>query len=63
MHKNDQENPTVPQPEGDDALFQALSQSKKQRRHKRIRTAAIIAGVLVVALVLGVTTLRRRVRE
>lgn len=63
MRKNDQEKPTVPQPEGDDALFQALSQSKKQRRRKRIRTAAIIAGVLVVALVLGVTTLRRRVRE
>ena len=63
MSKQTQDNPNVPQPEQDDALFQALSQSKKQRRRKRIRTAAIVAVVLVVALVLGVTTLRRRVRE
>lgn len=63
MSKQNQENPNTPLPEQDDALFQALRQSKKQRRRKRIRTAAIGAVVLIAALILGVTTLRRRVRE
>ena len=63
MSRQNQENPNTPLPEQDDALFQALRQSKKQRRRKRIRTAAIGAVVLIVALILGVTTLRRRVRE
>lgn len=47
----------------DDALFEALGQSKKKRRQKIIRTVVIVIAVLAVAAVVGVSYLQRSVRE
>ena len=47
----------------DDALFEALNQSKKAKKRKRIRTAGIIVAVLALILIVGVAILRRQVRE
>lgn len=44
-------------------LFDRLSQNKKKRRRKVIRTLLILVAILAVALVSGVLYLRRQVRE
>ena len=55
------QNPNVH--EKDEALFEALGKSKKQKRRKIIRTVVIIVLVLAIVLVAGVSILQRRVRE
>ena len=47
----------------DEALFQALNQSKKAKKRKLIRTIVTIVVVLAVVLVVGVSVLRRQVRQ
>ena len=47
----------------DDALFEALNQSKKAKKRKLIRTIIIIVTVLAVMLIVGVSVLRRQVRQ
>ena len=47
----------------DEELFDSLRRSKKERRKKRIRTIAIVMGVLAVVLIAAVLILRRQVRE
>lgn len=47
----------------DEELFASLRRSKKERRKKRIRTIAIVVGVLTVVLIAAVLILRRQVRE
>lgn len=47
----------------DDALFEALAKSKKKRRRKIITTVIIVVLVLVIAAVVGISYLRRSVRE
>lgn len=47
----------------DDALFEALGKSKKKKKRKIIRTVISIVLVLAIVLVVGVSMLRRRVRE
>ena len=47
----------------EDAVFEALNQSRKAKRRKLIRTIIILVTVLAVVLVAGVGILRRRVRE
>lgn len=47
----------------DDALFEALNQSKKAKKRKMIRTVVIIIVILALILVVGVTVLQRQVRE
>ena len=55
--------PTAVPPNGDDALFEALGKSRKARKRKIIRTVLIIAAVLAVGLIAGVSILRRQVRK
>ncbi len=45
----------------DDALFEALNKAKKKKRRKRWLTALIIIGIIVIALMITVTVLRRKV--
>lgn len=47
----------------DEALFEALGKSKKAKKRRLIRTVLIIVVVLAVILVVGVSVLRRQVRE
>ena len=47
----------------DDELFDSLQRSKKAKKKKRIRTIAIVVGVLAAVLVAAVLILRRQVRE
>jgi len=51
------------QSQRDDALFEALGKSKKQKKRKIIRTVLIAIGILALVLVVGISTLQRRVRE
>lgn len=68
MSKHDK---TPPQPENgmeplqnkDDALFEALGKSKKQKKRRIIRTVLIIVAVLAVVLVAGIAILQRQVRQ
>lgn len=46
-----------------DELFDKLSQDKKKRKRKLIRTVAILLVVIAVALVITVLTLRRNVEQ
>ena len=46
----------------DEELFDSLKRSKKERRKKRIRTIAIVVGVLAAVLIAAVLILRRQVR-
>lgn len=50
-------------PSKDDALFEALNKSKKKRKRKIIRTVVIIVLVLAILAVVGVSYLKRQVRE
>lgn len=47
----------------DEALFEALNQSKKAKKRKLIRTVIIIIVVLAVVLIVGVSVLQKQVRE
>ena len=47
----------------DDALFEALGKSRKQRRRRILLTVGITLLTLAVVLVVGVAALRRQVRE
>lgn len=47
----------------EDALFETLNQNKMAKKRKRIRTAVILAAGLAVILIVGVSMLRRQVRE
>ena len=47
----------------DDALFEQLGKSKKQRRRRTVRTVLIVIAVLIVAAIIGVSYLQRQVRE
>ena len=47
----------------DEELFDSLQRSKKAKKKKRIRTIAIVVGVLAAVLVAAVLILRRQVRE
>ena len=47
----------------DDALFEALGKNKKRRRRRILITVVSIVVVLAIAAVVGVSFLRRRVRE
>lgn len=47
----------------DDALFEALDKSKKEKKRRIIRTLAILILVLAGLLIVLVSTLQRRVRE
>ena len=47
----------------DDALFQVLGKNKKRKRRRIIITVVSIVLVLAIAAVVGVSFLRRRVRE
>ena len=46
-----------------DELFEALNQSQKAKKRRRIRTVVMIVAILAVALITGVSVLRRQVRE
>lgn len=61
--KNEKTTPAAGQSSADEALFEALGKSRKARKRKIIRTVAIIAVVLAVVLIVGVSFLQRRVRE
>lgn len=47
----------------DDTLFEALNQGKKRKRRRKLRNALIIIGVIVLALVLLVNHLQRKVQD
>ena len=47
----------------DEALFEALHQTKKAKKRKLIRTIIVIVVVLAVVLASGVSILRRQVRQ
>ena len=47
----------------DDALFEALGRNKKRRRRRILITVIVIVLVLAIAAVVGVSFLRRQVRE
>lgn len=47
----------------DDALFEALGKSRKQKRRKIIRTVLILILIVAIVLVSAVAILRRRVQE
>ena len=56
-------NPEVPGTEKDDALFEALGQSKKRKKRRIIITVVSILLVLAIVAVTGVSILQKRVRE
>ena len=47
----------------DDALFEALNQSRKAKKRKLVKTIVTIVAILAVVLIAGVSILRRQVRE
>lgn len=47
----------------DEALFNALNKSRKDKKRKRIVTVLIILAILATVLVVGVSILRKQVRE
>ena len=47
----------------DDALFETLSKSKKQKKRRILRTVLIIISILAMLLVVGVSHARKQVRE
>ena len=54
---------TTPNPQKDDALFEALGKNKKRKKRKIIITVVSILVILAVIAVTGVLFLQRRVRE
>ena len=53
----------TPAGQQDDALFETLGKNKKRKRRRIIITVVSIVTVLAIILVVGVSFLRRRVRE
>lgn len=51
------------EPQRDDALFEALGKSRKQKKRRRVYTVLAVVLVLAVLLAVLVSSLRRRVRE
>ena len=45
----------------DDALFDALNKSKKKKRRRRLITVLVIVGLVVIALLIGISILRKKV--
>lgn len=56
-------SPMPPQTEKDDALFEALGNSKKSKKRRIVRIIVGIVLILALVLAVGVSVLRRRVRE
>ena len=56
-------NGMTPLRSGDDALFEALNRNKKAKKKKLIRTVVMIIVIIAIILVVGVSVLRRQVRE
>lgn len=56
-------SPMPPQTEKDDALFEALGNSKKSKKRRIVRIIVSIVLILALVLTVGVSVLRRRVRE
>ena len=64
MSTQPQNDETVnPQSQRDDALFDALGKSKKQKRRRVLSTVLITIAVVLAVLVSAVVILQRRVRE
>ena len=53
----------MPELQRDDALFETLGKNKKRKKRKILITVVSILVVIALILVIGVTTLQRRVRE
>ncbi len=62
MAKKDK-NTAAPDVQQDDALFETLGKNKKRKRRRIIITVVSIVLVLAIVAAVGVSTLRRRVRE
>lgn len=60
---NETSNTMPPLHSGDDALFEALNRNKKAKKKKLIRTVVTIIVIISSILVVGVSILRRQVRE
>ena len=60
---NETTNTMPPLRSGDDALFETLNRNKKAKKKKRIRTVVTIIVIIASILVVGVSVLRRQVRE
>ena len=56
-------NGMTPLQSKDDALFEALNRNKKEKKKKLIRTVVTIIIIIAIILVVGVSVLRRQVRE
>ena len=56
-------NGMAPLHSGDDALFETLNRNKKEKKKKLIRTVVTIIIIIAIILVVGVSVLRRQVRE
>ena len=54
---------SMPDPQKDDALFEALGKNKKRKKRRIIITVVSIVLVLAIIAVVGVGSLQRRVRE
>ena len=60
---NETSNTMPPLRSGDDALFETLNRNKKAKKKKLIRTVVTIIIIIAIILVVGVSVLRRQVRE
>ena len=56
-------NGMTPLQSKDDALFETLNRNKKEKKKKLIRTVVMIIVIIAIILVVGVSVLRRQVRE
>lgn len=56
-------NGMAPLQSKDDALFETLNRNKKAKKKRLIRTVVTIVVILAIILVVGVSVLRRQVRE
>ena len=56
-------NGMAPLQSKDDALFETLNRNKKAKKKKLIRTVVTIIIIIAIILVVGVSVLRRQVRE
>ena len=56
-------NGMAPLQSKDDALFETLNRNKKAKKKKLIRTVVTIIVIIAIILVVGVSILRRQVRE
>lgn len=63
MDKKKRIENTAEQEARDEALFQALGKSKKKKKRRIVRTVVIIVLILAIVLIVGVSVLRRQVRE